>query len=82
MYTPRRSNKPRRVIHDINELPVLCDCAEAGLLLRLNPEVVARMAREGVLRGAKQGQSWYFRRDDLVSYLDRLFGLGGEGDTH
>lgn len=70
----RRINKPRRVIHNINELPVLCDCAEAGLLLRLNPEVVAKLARDGVLRGAKQGQSWYFRRDDLVVYMNQLFG--------
>lgn len=71
---PRTINKPRRVIHDVSELPVLCDCAEAGLLLRRNPEVVAKMARDGVLPGAKQGQSWYFRRDDLVAYLEKLFG--------
>ena len=70
---PNRINKQRRVIHSLDELPVLCDCAEAGLLLRRNPEVIAQMAREGVLKGAKQGQSWFFRRDDLVSYMDRLF---------
>ena len=74
MYRQRRINKPRRVIHDVNELPVLCDCAEAGLLLRRNPEVVAKMARDGILPGAKQGQSWYFRRDDLVAYMEKLFG--------
>ena len=55
---------------------MICDCAEAGLLLRQNPETIARMARDGVLRGAKQGQSWYFRRDDLVAYTEQLFGLG------
>lgn len=71
---PRRPNKPRRVIHSVDELPVLCDCADAGLLLRRNPEEIARMARNGVLRGAKQGQSWFFRRDDLVKYLNDLFG--------
>lgn len=70
----RRINKPRRVIHSIDELPVLCDCTKAGLLLRRNPEVVAKLARDGVLRGAKQGQSWYFRRDDLVVYMNQLFG--------
>lgn len=69
-----RPNKPRRVIHSVEELPVICDCAEAGLLLRRNPEVIAQMAREGVLKGAKQGQSWYFRRDDLVEYMNKLFG--------
>ena len=41
--------------------------------MRRNPEVIARMAKEGVLKGAKQGQSWFFRRDDLVKYLDALF---------
>ena len=73
----RTVNKPRRVITSVDELPVLCDCAEAGLLLRRNPEVVAKMARDGVLKGAKQGQSWYFRRDDLVEYMNKLF-EGGE----
>lgn len=66
-------DRPRRVIHSIEELPVVCDCADAGLLLRRNPEVIARMARHGVLKGAKQGQSWYFRRDDLVEYMNRIF---------
>lgn len=70
----RRINKPLRVIHDISELPVICDCAEAGLLLRVYPETVAKLARDGVLPGVKVGQSWRFRRDDLVAYLDRLFG--------
>lgn len=73
----RTVNKPRRVITSVDELPVLCDCAEAGLLLRRNPEVVAKMARDGILKGAKQGQSWYFRRDDLVEYMNKLF-EGGE----
>ena len=73
-HTTRRPNKPRRVIHNVDELPVLCDCAEAGLLLRRNPEEIARMARNGVLKGAKQGQSWFFRRDDLVQYMNDLFG--------
>lgn len=69
----RRPNKPRRVIHSVDELPVLCNCAEAGLLLRVNPEVVARMAKSGVLPGAKQGQTWFFRRDDLEKYINSLF---------
>lgn len=63
----RRINKPRRVIHSIDELPAICDCCDVGLYLRLNPEVVARMARDGVLRGAKQGQSWRFRKGHLLS---------------
>lgn len=75
---PKRINKPLRQIHDINELPYLCDCSEAGLLLRVYPEVVARMARDGVLPGVKVGQAWRFRRDDLVAYLDNLFQGGGK----
>ena len=74
----RRPNKPRRVIHSVDELPVLCNCAEAGLLLRVNPEVVARMAKNGILPGAKQGQAWIFRRDDLEKYINSLF----EGVKH
>ena len=73
MYRPNRINKPRRVIHEVEELPVVCDAAEAGLLIRQNPETVAKMARQGILPGAKQGQSWYFRRDDLLAYLNKLF---------
>ena len=69
----KRVNKPLRVITDINSLPVICDCAEAGLLLRVYPETVSKMARDGVLPGVKIGQSWRFRRDDLVAYLDKLF---------
>lgn len=75
MYRPNRPNKPRRVITSVDQLPVLCDCAEAGLLLRRNPEVIAKMAKDGILKGAKQGQSWFFRRDDLVEYMNKLFGL-------
>ena len=74
----RRPNKPLRVIHSIEELPVVCDCAEAGLLLRVYPETVAKMARVGIPQGVKVGLSWRFRRDDLVDYLDKLFGKGGE----
>lgn len=70
---PRRPNKPRRVITAVEELPYICNAAEAGLLIRQNPETVQRMARDGILPGRKQGQAWYFRRDDLLKYLDGLF---------
>lgn len=76
MYRPMRPNKPRRVIHSIDELPVLCDVCDAGLLLRRNPKTIAKMAKDGILKGAKQGQSWYFRWDDLVEYMNKLFGTG------
>lgn len=76
---PKRPNKPLRVIHSIEELPVICDCAEARLLLRVYPETISKMARDGVLPGVKVGQSWRFRRDDLVNYLDTLFGSKQSG---
>jgi len=69
------------VIYSVDELPAYCDCCDVGLYLRVNPEVVARMAREGVLRGAKIGQSWRFRKEDILDYERRLFGLGGEGQS-
>ena len=34
---PRTQNRPWWVIHDVQELPYLCDAAEAGLLLRQKP---------------------------------------------
>ena len=74
--TTKRINKPRRIIHDVEELPVLCGAAEAGLLLRLTPETVAKMARQGTLPGRKQGRFWYFSRYDLVSYPDDRFSQG------
>jgi len=61
----------------MDELPIVCDAAEAGLLLRVNPETINRMARDGILPGVKIGNAWKFRRDDLVSYLDKLFYDGG-----
>ena len=74
MPRPQRTVRPARIIHSVDELPAICDCVDAGLLLRLYPEKVAAMAAAGVLRGAKQGQKWYFRRSDLENYLNRLFG--------
>lgn len=70
---PRRPNKSRQVIASPEELPYICTAAEAGLLIRQNPETVQRMARAGTLPGRKQGQAWYFRRDDLMKYLSQLF---------
>lgn len=69
----RRIAPPRRIITNVEELPLLCDCSDAGLLLRRSPESIAKMAKDGTLPGVKQGQTWYFRRQDLVDYLDSLF---------
>ena len=69
----RRTDPARPVITRVEDLPVLCTCVEAGLLLRRNPEIIAKMAKAGILKGAKQGQEWFFRREDLVAYIDSLF---------
>lgn len=69
----RRADPARDVVTRIEDLPLLCNCAEAGLLLRRNPEIIAKMAKAGILKGAKQGQEWFFRREDLVAYMDSLF---------
>ncbi len=46
---------------------------KAEIMGDVNPEVVARMAKNGILPGAKQGQAWIFRRDDLEKYINSLF---------
>ena len=46
MKRPRTINKPLRVIRSIDELPVICDAAEVGLLLRKKPETVSKMAHD------------------------------------
>ena len=75
-----RQNKPLRIIHDVSELPFICDAAEAGLLLRRKPEQICKMAADGILHGTKQGRGWFFRRDDLMRNIDRIFmeGAGGQ----
>lgn len=74
--TPPRPKRPLRTIHSIEELPALCDCADVGLYLRIYPEQVARLARDGILHGAKIGQSWRFRKADILDYENRLFERG------
>lgn len=71
----RRTDPARTVITRVEDLPVLCTCVEAGQLLRRNPEVIAKMAKAGTLKGAKQGQEWVFRREDLIAYIDSLFSI-------
>lgn len=70
---PYRPNPPKSVLRSTADLPVLCTCADAGLLLRCSPEAVARMARDGKLKGIKRGSTWLFRREDLLDYVDDLF---------
>ena len=68
----------KRVLHSTQELPVICTCSEAGLLLRCTPEAIARMAREGKIKGVKRGSVWLFRKDDLIAYVEDIFGAERE----
>ncbi len=55
-----RPKKPLIVIHDINELPVICNTAESGLAAPGVPGSNRTHEKNGVLPGFKQGQSVVF----------------------
>ena len=55
-----RPKKPLIVIHDINELPVICNTAESGLAVPGVPGSNRTHEKNGVLPGFKQGQSVVF----------------------
>ncbi|MEH2939899.1 helix-turn-helix domain-containing protein [Lawsonibacter sp. JLR.KK007] len=74
--TPKRPNKPRRTVASLDELPAICDVCDVAIYLKINPENVAKLARNGVINGAKIGQSWRFRKSDIIDYETRLFGCG------
>ena len=42
---------------------------EAGKLLRLNPETVARYIREGKIPGVKFGRVWRIEKEDLKRFI-------------
>lgn len=44
---------------------------EAAELLKLNVETVRRFLREGVLVGAKIGDSWRIRRSDIDKFWEQ-----------
>ena len=70
---PFGTKNEKTALRNTGDLPVLCTCTDAALLLRCSPEAVARMARDGKLRGVKRGSTWLFRREDLLAYVDSLF---------
>jgi excisionase family DNA binding protein len=53
---------------------------DAAKLLRLNPETVRRLLREGLLPGRKVGlRQWRIRRVDLDEYLRAVPSAGSSG---
>lgn len=73
-----RPCKPRRTVSSLDELPAICDVCDVAVYLKINPENVSRMARDGIIHGAKLGFSWRFRKSDILAYEDKLFGGGKE----
>lgn len=76
--TPPRPCKPRRTVSSLDELPAICDVCDVAVYLKINPENVSKMARLGIINGAKIGQSWRFRKSDIIDYETRLFGGSGK----
>ena len=74
--TPKRPCKPRRAVCTLDEVPIVMTCSDVAVLLQVNPENVAALAKSGAIPAVKIGRSWRFRRDDLVAYLDKLFSCG------
>ena len=68
-----RPKKPLIVIHDINELPVICNTAESGLAAPGVPGSNRTHEKNGVLPGFKQGQSVVFPPwRSQKAYIDKL----------
>ena len=47
--------------------------AEAAAFLKMHPQSVRRLARQGVVPAAKPGRRWCFLEDDLARYLRALY---------
>ena len=73
LRTQTETEKPLIVIHDINELPVICNTAESGLAAPGVPGSNRTHEKNGVLPGFKQGQSvvfppWRSQKPTLTSW--------------
>lgn len=67
----KRPVMPVRAMMTAEELPFICTSAEVGQFLRCSPEQVQRKALRGEIAGYKEGQTWRFRREDVLGYLER-----------
>ena len=46
---------------------------EAAEFLKMHPQTVRRLAKEGKIPAAKPGKHWCFIEDDLAAYLRSLY---------
>ena len=46
---------------------------EAAKFLRVHPETLRQLARQGKIPGAKVGRAWVFLEEDLAEYLRSLY---------
>ena len=54
-------------------LEPLVDAKAASAMLGIHRKTVLKLARQGLLRGARYARRWHFRRNDLVSWIERHF---------
>jgi len=48
----------------------ILDAEEVGVLLRIHPRTVIRLASQGQLPGFKVGGQWRFKRLDIENYIE------------
>lgn len=52
-------------------MQTLFDPKQASLILRLPPDTIRRLARDGEIAGTKLGKQWRFTEQDLQAFIDR-----------
>jgi excisionase family DNA binding protein len=53
--------------------------------LKINPQVVTRMAKKGEIPGFKVGNRWRFRREDVDRWIEKrmeMYEVKGEGKVY
>lgn len=50
----------------------LLNSNDVAHMLDDTPDDVIVLARKGFLRGAKKGKRWYFKKRDVLSYMEKL----------
>jgi excisionase family DNA binding protein len=66
----REEQEAPQILQDKGTVP-LWKVAEVAKYLRINSETVRTMTRAGKLPAIKVGHSWRFRRQEIISWLQR-----------
>jgi excisionase family DNA binding protein len=70
-------------VRDLAELPALLTADEVAAVLRLHPNTVKMLMRQGELPGKKIGGQWRLLKSELLAYLGAEFTRQpAEGDAH